>query len=146
MTLFILICVYLGLNSKCMANAFISGKDSKRQSAGVMSTLAKDLERISTECIFMILSADEVPLEIYNLDNLAVVTTVNNPKYQAAYTSIIATILHTITKQMSMVGREPSFILMEEAPTIRLLNMGRIPATPRSYDIATIYVLQDKIQ
>ena len=35
---------------------------------------------------------------------------------------------------------------MEEAPTIRLLNMHRIPATLRSYDIATIYVMQDKIQ
>ncbi len=35
---------------------------------------------------------------------------------------------------------------MEETPTIRLLNMHRIPATLRSYDIATIYVMQDKIQ
>src|SRR5690606_27678603 len=30
--------------------------------------------------------------------------------------------------------------------TIRLLNMHRIPATLRSYDIATVYVMQDKIQ
>ena len=35
---------------------------------------------------------------------------------------------------------------MEEASTLRLLNMHRIPATLRSYDITTIYVLQDKIQ
>jgi hypothetical protein len=35
---------------------------------------------------------------------------------------------------------------MEEAPTIKLLNMHRIPATLRSYDIATVYVMQDKIQ
>lgn len=33
---------------------------------------------------------------------------------------------------------------MEEAPTIRLLNMHRIPATLWSYDIATIYVMKDK--
>src|SRR5680860_567352 len=39
-----------------------------------------------------------------------------------------------------------SFLLIEEAPTIRLLNMHRIPATLRSYDIATVYVMQDKIQ
>ena len=36
--------------------------------------------------------------------------------------------------------------MMEEAPTIRLLHMHRIPATLRSYDIATIYVMQDRIQ
>lgn len=47
---------------------------------------------------------------------------------------------------MSVRGQQSSFILMEEAPTIRLLNMHRIPATLRSYDIATIYVMQDKIQ
>jgi type IV secretory pathway TraG/TraD family ATPase VirD4 len=35
---------------------------------------------------------------------------------------------------------------MEEAPTIRLLNMHRIPATLRSYDITTVYVMQDKAQ
>jgi len=35
---------------------------------------------------------------------------------------------------------------MEEIPTIKLLNMHRVPATLRSYDIATIYVMQDKVQ
>ena len=47
---------------------------------------------------------------------------------------------------MSVRNSEPSFLLMEEAPTIRLLNMHRIPATLRSYNISTIYVMQDKIQ
>ena len=47
---------------------------------------------------------------------------------------------------MSVRNCKPSFLLMEEAPTIRLLNMHRIPATLRSYEIATIYVMQDKIQ
>ncbi|MEM7485468.1 MAG: type IV secretion system DNA-binding domain-containing protein [Bacteroidota bacterium] len=134
------------VTSKGMANAFISGKDSERQTAGVMSTLANALKKISTERIFMTLSADEVPLDINNPKNPSIVSIVNNPKYETAYTPVIATILHTITKQMSVRGREAAFILMEEAPTIRLLNMHRIPATLRSYDIATIYVLQDKIQ
>ena len=47
---------------------------------------------------------------------------------------------------MSVHDRLSSFILMEEASTIRLLNMHRIPATLRSYNIATVYVIQDKIQ
>ena len=132
--------------SKAMADAFISGKDSERQTAGVMGTLANALKKISTQRIFMTLSADEVPLDINNPKHPSVVSIVNNPKFETAYAPVIATIMHTITKQMGMRGRLPSFILMEEAPTIRLLNMHRIPATLRSYDIATIYVLQDKIQ
>ncbi|MBJ7881588.1 type IV secretory system conjugative DNA transfer family protein [Gelidibacter salicanalis] len=132
--------------SRAMADAFISGKDSERQTAGVKSTLANALKRISTQRIFMALSADEVPLNINSPENPTVISIVNNPKFETSYSPVIATIIHTITKQMSVRNSEPSFLLMEEAPTIRLLNMHRIPATLRSYDIATIYVMQDKIQ
>lgn len=132
--------------SRAMADAFISGKDSERQTAGVKSTLANALKRISTQRIFMALSADEVPLNINHIDNPAVISIVNNPKFETSYSPVIATIIHTITKQMSVRNSKPSFLLMEEAPTIRLLNMHRIPATLRSYDISIIYVMQDKIQ
>ena len=132
--------------SRAMADAFISGKDSERQTAGVKSTLANALKRISTQRIFMALSADEVPLNINNPENPCVISIVNNPKFETSYSPVIATIIHTLTKQMSVRGQRPSFLLMEEAPTIRLLNMHRIPATLRSYNIATIYVMQDKIQ
>ena len=132
--------------SRAMADAFISGKDSERQTAGVKSTLANALKRISTQRIFMALSADEVPLDINSEENSAVISIVNNPKFETSYSPVIATIIHTITKQMSVRNSKPSFLLMEEAPTIRLLNMHRIPATLRSYNISTIYVMQDKIQ
>lgn len=132
--------------SRAMADAFISGKNSERQTAGVKSTLANALKRISTQNIFMALSADEVPLNINSPNNPAVVCVVNNPKFETSYSPVIATIIHRIVKQMSVRKAMPSFLLMEEAPTIRLLNMHRIPATLRSYDIATIYVMQDKIQ
>lgn len=132
--------------SKAMADAFISGRNSERQTAGVMSTLANAFKKISTQRIFMALSADEVPLDLNNPKHPSVVSIVNNPKFETAYSPAIATIIHTITKQMSIRNQKPAFLLMEEAPTIRLLNMHRIPATLRSYDIATIYILQDKIQ
>lgn len=132
--------------SRAMADAFISGKDSERQTAGVKSTLANALKRISTQRIFMALSADEVPLNINSPENPCVISIVNNPKFETSYSPVIAMIIHTITKQMSVRNSEASFLLMEEAPTIRLLNMHRIPATLRSYNISTIYVMQDKIQ
>ena len=134
------------LTSRAMADAFISGVDSERQTAGVKSTLANAFKKISTQRIFMTLSADEVDLDINNPENLAVVSVVNNPKIETSLSPIIATIIHTITKQMAVRKRNPSFLLMEEASTLRLLNMHRIPATLRSYDISTVYVLQDKIQ
>ncbi|WP_425413759.1 type IV secretory system conjugative DNA transfer family protein [Psychroflexus tropicus] len=132
--------------SRAMADAFISGKDSERQTAGVKSTLANALKRISTQRIFLTLSADEVPLNINNEANPAIISIVNNPKFETSYSPVIATLVHTITKQMSVRHSKPSFLMMEEAPTLRLLNMHRIPATLRSYNISTVYVMQDKIQ
>ncbi|PIB29651.1 mobilization protein [Maribacter sp. 4U21] len=134
------------LSSKAMASAFINGIESEKQTAGVKSTLANALKKISSQKLFMILSADEVPLDINNSKNKGIISIVNNPKYESAYSPIIATIMHTVIKQMSVRNQESSFILMEEAPTIKLLNMHRIPATLRSYDITTVYVMQDKIQ
>lgn len=94
----------------------------------------------------MALSSDGIPLDINNPENPSVICVVNNPKKDASLSPVIATILHTITKQMSERNRLPSFLLLEEASTIRLLNMHRIPATLRSYNIVCLYVLQDKIQ
>ena len=132
--------------SRAFADAFISGKDSEKQTAGVKSTLSTALMKISSKRIFMALAADDIPLNINNKDNPAVISLVNNPKYDSSYSPVIATVMHTIVKQMSVRHSKSSFLLIEEAPTIRLLNMHRIPATLRSYDIATVYVMQDKIQ
>lgn len=132
--------------SKAMADAFINGIKSERQTAGVRSTLSNALKKISTQRNFYVLSADEVPLNINQRERPTIVSVVNNPKYETAYTPVIATIIHTLTKQMAVRNARPSFLLMEEAPTLRLLNMHRIPATLRSYDISTVYVMQDKVQ
>ncbi len=134
------------LTSRAMADAFISGAGSERQTAGVKSTLANAFKKISTEKIFMALSSDDIPLDINNPENPSVICVVNNPKKDASLSPVIATILHTITKQMSERNKLPSFLLLEEASTIRLPNMHRIPATLRSYNIVCVYVLQDKIQ
>lgn len=134
------------ITSKSMASAFINGMDSDKQTAGVKSTLANAFKKIGSQQLFMVLSKDEVPLNINSNENPAVISIVNHPKYESAYSPIIAAIIHTVIKQMSVRGQRSSFLMMEEAPTIKLLNMHRIPATLRSYDIATIYVMQDKVQ
>lgn len=134
------------LTSKSMASAFINGIESEKQTAGVKSTLANAFKKISSQKIFMVLSKDEVPLNINSNENRAIISLINNPKYESVYSPVIAMIMHTVIQQMSVRKQQASFVLMEEAPTLKLLNMHRIPATLRSYDVATVYVMQDKIQ
>lgn len=132
--------------SYSMASAFIHGIESEKQTAGVRSTLSNAFKKISSKKICYVLSKDEIPLDINNPKNLGIISLVNNPKYDTAYSPVIALVMHTIIKQMSLRGRASSFLLMEEAPTLKLPNMHRVPATLRSYDISTVYVMQDKIQ
>ncbi len=136
------------LVSRAMADAFISGKGSDRQMAGVKSTLANAFAKITTRKLFMALSADGVPLDINNPEHErpGVICVVNDPYYETSFSPVIATLVHTVVKRMSRRGARRSFLLMEEAPTLRLPIMHRIPATLRSYDIVTVYVMQDKIQ
>lgn len=134
------------ITARAMADSFLSGVGSERQTAGVLSTLSNAIKKISTRKIFMVLSADEIPLDINDARNPAVVAMVNNPQRDASLSPVIATVMHTVSKQMARRRREPSFMLLEEASTLRLLHMHRIPATLRSYDIVSLYVLQDKVQ
>ncbi len=136
------------LISRAMADSFINGKGSERQMAGVKSTLANAFNKITTRKLFMALSADEVPLNINDPSRKGpgVICVVNDPYYETSFSPVIAMLVHTVTKQMGRRGFRPSFLMMEEAPTLRLLNMHRIPATLRSYGIATVYVMQDKVQ
>lgn len=129
-----------------MAGAFIAGINSDKQTAGVKSSLANVFKKISSKRLFMVLSKNEVPLQINHPHHKAIIAISNSPQYDAFYAPIIASIIHTAIKQMSVRHRDPSFLLMEEASTIKLPNMHRIPATLRSYNISTVYVLQDKIQ
>lgn len=127
-------------------SAFIMGLASERQTASVLSTLANALRKISFPEAFWVLSGNEIPLDINQSGNRAVISVLNEPKTSKFLSPINATIIHTITKQMMVKNREPSFLVLDEAPTIKLLNMAQIPATMRSFGVATIYCAQDIVQ
>ncbi len=55
----------------------------------------------------MTLSPDEVPLDINSQENVRVISVVNNPKYEIAFAPVIAAVVHTIIKQMSVRNNNP---------------------------------------
>ncbi|HAO15124.1 MAG TPA: mobilization protein, partial [Tenacibaculum sp.] len=128
---------------RMQAAPFIMGLASERQTAAVLSTLANALRKISFAEAFWTLSGDTLDLDVNNPSNDSVISIINEPKNDLFLTPIIATIIHTATKQMMVRDRKPSFILLDEAPTIKLQNMAKIPATMRSFGVAVIYCAQD---
>lgn len=127
-------------------SAFIMGLSSERQTASVISTLANALRKISFPEAFWVLSGNEISFDINSYNNRKVLSIINEPKSSRFLSPINATIIHAITKQMMVRERKPSFLLLDEAPTIKLLNMAQIPATMRSFGVAVVYCAQDIVQ
>lgn len=127
-------------------STFILGLASEKQTAGVISTLANALRKIAFPEAFWILSENGVDFNINDQKNDTVISLLNEPKSVEFLSPINATIIHTITKQMMNRGRKQSFVLLDEAPTIKLLNMAQIPATMRSFGVAVVYCAQDIVQ
>lgn len=128
---------------KIQASSFILGLASEKQTAAVVSTLANALRKISFPESFWALTGNDIDLNLNSKENQTVLSIMNDPKSEEVITPFLATIIHTITKQMMVRHQEPAFILLDEAPTIKLRNMARISATMASFKIATIYCAQD---
>lgn len=126
--------------------AFIMGLGSDRQTASVLSTLANALRKLAYPEAFYVLSGNDVNLDVNDKEVNSVITLLNEPKADSFLTPILACIIHTTTKQMMVRHRKQSFVLLDEAPTIKLRNMAKLPATMRSFGVATVYCAQDVVQ
>ncbi|WP_127023474.1 type IV secretory system conjugative DNA transfer family protein [Flagellimonas beolgyonensis] len=128
------------------ARAFLDGKDSEKQMAGVKASLSNAFRVFAVPNIFYCMQKNTIGLNINNKDNLSLLCLVNIPKYDEIYSPILSIVTQAVISSMSERNQEPSYILLDEAPTLRINRIGKVPATMRSFDIATIYMLQDKVQ
>lgn len=128
------------------ARAFLDGKESEKQMAGVKATLSNAFRVFAVPNIFYTMQKSSINLNINNKDHLAVLCLVNIPKYDEIYSPILSIVTQAVITSMSERHQEPSYILLDEAPTLKINRIGKVPATMRSFDIATIYMLQDKVQ
>lgn len=131
---------------KIQASAFLLGLASERQTAGVISTLANALRKLAFPQSFWLLTGNDLDFNINSDETPSVVSVLNEPKNENSLNPLIAIIIHTLSKQMMVRNRKPSFILLDEAPTIHLKNMSRIVATMRSFNVASVYCAQDIVQ
>lgn len=125
------------------ASAFLMGIQSTRQTAAVLASLASLLRKVVNLEAFYILSGNEINLNVNDHEIDIVLSVLNEPKNASALTPLLAAILQTTTSQMMQRNRKQSFVLLDEAPTVKLLNMAKIPATMRSFGVSTVYAIQD---
>lgn len=129
------------------ASVFLSGIASEKQTAALYSTLASYLRVLCAPELFYLLSENEIPLDVNSDEHKSVIAFINKPgNVESVISPINAMLIQTAFTAMSERGRYNSFILLDEAPTIRVENLGRKISTLRSYNICFAYVVQDMVQ
>lgn len=130
-----------------LASTFLTGAEAEKQTAALFSTLSNYLRVLATPEVFYLLGADEYDLALNSDEGRSVLSFVNNPGAKENIISPInAMIIEACFSAMSKRNCDPSFVLLDEAPTIKLMGLGRRVATLRSYGVSFTYCMQDKIQ
>lgn len=136
--------IYQNPIARMKGAAYLDAIAAKETLSNVKSTMSTKLNKIASPTVFWLLSGHDFDPRINNKDYPAVVNVVNNPKMDATYGPFVSLVLGTIIKSMQVRGQEPSSLVLDEATTAKISGLSKIPATMRSYNIATIIGTQDR--
>lgn len=129
-----------------LAKAFLDSAGSDRQMAGVMGSISNAVVQLASPEVFHVFSGNDIPLDLNRPGSEGLLCVVGHPKYEKVLSPFIATLVRCVLLRMSERDRLPSMLLLDEFPTLNLADVSRIPATMRSYGIATVLGVQDKVQ
>ena len=132
------------IRAKSLGSTFLDALAHPETISNIKASITNFLSFFLTPEKFFILGEDRLNLRINHKDSPCVLSIVNNPSYEVIQSPILASIIGVILKQMAYRDRMDSFLLLDEAPTLALENVSRIPATMRSYNVSTLYCIQDK--
>jgi len=133
--------------AELLGATFISGLSNPKQTASLMSTLSEGLSQLVSKEIFYLLSATDIDLELNRKDNKYILSFIGSTGVTGEFLSpILATLIETTILCMSGSKKENCFILLDEAPTIKLMNLAEKIATMRSFGFCFIYCIQNQVQ
>ena len=121
-------------------------KKAFKQLAGQTASARIPLARLATKELFWILSGDDVPLDINNPKNPALLFLANHPKTQQSYGAIFGLLASTIARVVNEKHRLPLSLVIDELPTIYINGLDNLIATARSNKVSTLLSFQDLAQ
>ena len=120
--------------------------EAEGQIAGVMGSLQLSIARINSPEICWVLSGDDLDLDLNNPDKPKILTIGADASLVDTFSPLISCIITVALKLMNRTGKSPSFVLLDEAPTLYIPKLEMIPATARSNKVAVVYMAQDYAQ
>lgn len=130
--------------SRAIGSPLVDSLISENQVAGVKASLSLPLTDLALPTIFWVMSANDVDLDINNPENPTFLGIVNDPRLERINAPFISVIISTAINSMQVRNRPASFILFDEGTTFYIDGISKIPATMRSYNIATVFSTQDR--
>lgn len=125
-------------------NAMERGADS--QVSGVIGTLQGAIAQINTPELMYVFSADDFSLNVNDPSNPIVLTVGSYPTLTQTIAPLCSLVITVATKLMNQPHKHPSYVLLDEAPTVFIPNIEILPNTGRSNKIATVIMCQDLAQ
>ena len=116
---------------------------AERQLAGQLSSVQNLLSTINTPEVAWILSGNDFVPDINSPDDPKIVAVGNDPGMSKSLASVISCIFTVVLKNMNQEGKNKSFVLLDEAPTIYVPDLENIAALSRSNKMALVYIAQD---
>lgn len=116
------------------------------QVAGVVGSLQGAVAQINTPEFMFIFGGDDVDLKLNDPAAPAVLMVGSNPTIVNTLSPLCSLVISVATKMMNQPGRLPSFVMLDESPTVFIPNIEVIPNTGRSNKMATILFVQDLAQ
>lgn len=137
---------FIKVNSiaRMKGSAYLDAAAAKETLSNVKSTMSTKLNKIASPTVFWLLSGHDFDPKINNVENKAVINVVNNPGLDSVYDPFVSLILATIINAMQVRQQGPASLVLDEATMAKIPGLSKIPATMRSYDIATIIGTQDR--
>jgi hypothetical protein len=129
-------------------NPFISAyqADSMEQLEGQIDAARIGLARLSSPTLYYVLSGNDFSLDVNNPKAPKIVILANNPQKQEVYGPVLSLYVTRMSKIVNKKNQMKMNVVIDEFPTITLLNFETLIATGRSNKIATTLAIQDTSQ
>ena len=112
------------------------------QVSGVIGTLQGAIAQLNTPELMYIFSDDDFSLNVNDPQNPIVLTVGSFPTLAQTFAPLCSLVITVASKLMNQPAKAPSFVMLDEAPTVFVPNLEVLPNTGRSNKVATVLMCQ----
>jgi len=132
--------------ARTLAAPFLKAEGNDKQLGSIISSVASALKKIATPNMYTILSRNDFDIGINKDGNHTVLGLINEPTRDSVYSPVIATITQLMMLRISKRRREYTYLVLDEASTLKFNRLDKVLATLRTFKIMVAWGLQDKVQ